>query len=215
MLRVNRVHYPVTALGPGRRLGVWLQGCPLACPGCMSTDTWDESGGRAVTTADLADMWRAAVADGADGLTVSGGEPLTQPAPLSEFLAAADRIRASAAHRADFLLYTGFELDELDDTRSAVLDQVDAVITGRFRIEQPTRLIWRGSANQVLRPMTELGEHRYRHQVNRTVQRPPVQLTVEDGRVWLIGVPPRGALRSMERAMLERGIRFGDVAWRR
>lgn len=215
MLRVNRVHYPVTALGPGRRLGVWLQGCPLACPGCMSTDTWDESGGTAVTTGELADMWQAAVADGADGLTVSGGEPLTQPAPLSEFLAVADRIRADAMPRADFLLYTGFEIDELDSSQAAVLDQVDAVITGRFRVELPTRLIWRGSANQVLEPRTDLGEHRYRDHVNRTVDRQPVQVTVEDGRVWLIGVPPRGALRSMERAMLAQGIRFGDVAWRR
>ena len=37
---LNRVHFPVTALGPGRRVGIWLQGCSIRCPGCMSLDTW-------------------------------------------------------------------------------------------------------------------------------------------------------------------------------
>ena len=39
-LVVNRVHFPVTALGPGRRLGVWVQGCSIGCAGCLAHDTW-------------------------------------------------------------------------------------------------------------------------------------------------------------------------------
>ena len=114
MPSVSRVHYPVTALGPGRRLGVWFQGCPLGCPGCVARDTWDFDGGRAVTVAELTGLWADALADGAQGLTVSGGEPLAQAAQLAEFLAAADRLRQAAAPgpRADFLVYTGYEPDE-------------------------------------------------------------------------------------------------------
>ena len=81
MPRISRLHYPVTALGPGRRLGVWVQGCPLACPGCIARDTWDPAGGHEVAVADLTAVWQAAVDDGADGLTVSGGEPLEQAVP--------------------------------------------------------------------------------------------------------------------------------------
>ena len=40
LIRLNKAHYPVTALGPGRRIGLWLQGCALACPGCISQDSW-------------------------------------------------------------------------------------------------------------------------------------------------------------------------------
>ena len=40
MIYLNKAHYPVTTLGPGRRIGLWLQGCTLACPGCVSRDTW-------------------------------------------------------------------------------------------------------------------------------------------------------------------------------
>jgi anaerobic ribonucleoside-triphosphate reductase activating protein len=212
MLRVSRVHFPVTALGPGRRLGIWLQGCPLACPGCMSTDTWLADAGREVAIEDLVDLWRTALADGADGLTISGGEPLTQPEPLGRFLDAAAEIRPATA---DFLLYTGFELSEFDDAQSAVLDRVDAVVTGRFLVEKPTALAWRGSANQELVPRTDLGERRYREHVHRSEPRPAVQVAVDDGRLWLIGIPPRGTLIAMERALRADGIRLRDVAWRR
>ena len=37
---VNRLHWPVTVLGPGRRVGIWMQGCSIGCPGCVSRDTW-------------------------------------------------------------------------------------------------------------------------------------------------------------------------------
>lgn len=39
-IAVNRLHWPVTVLGPGRRVGIWMQGCSIGCPGCVSRDTW-------------------------------------------------------------------------------------------------------------------------------------------------------------------------------
>ena len=56
---LNRLYFPVTALGPGRRLGESLgPGCPLACPGCMSRHTWDPAGGDDVAVAALEAAWR-------------------------------------------------------------------------------------------------------------------------------------------------------------
>ena len=37
-IRLHRIYYPVTALGPGRRLGIWVQGCARRCPGCLSPE---------------------------------------------------------------------------------------------------------------------------------------------------------------------------------
>ena len=79
-IRLSRVHFPVTALGPGTRLGIWVQGCHLACPGCMSRDTWDAPGGSRQSIADLADIWRQARELGATGLTISGGRAAEQAA---------------------------------------------------------------------------------------------------------------------------------------
>jgi anaerobic ribonucleoside-triphosphate reductase activating protein len=209
---VSRLHFPVTALGPGRRLGVWLQGCPLACPGCMSRDTWAVDGGDLVPIGDLIGMWRDALAAGAVGMTISGGEPLIQAEPLCRFLDAAREIPAPV--EPDFLLYTGFELDELDGFGHAVLDRVDAVITGRYRVGEPTTLLWRGSANQVLRPRTELGRARYTDYLEQTTDRPPIQISVDDRRLFVIGVPPAGALPVLERTLRDQGIHFQEVAWR-
>src|SRR5437763_15935570 len=92
-VRVNRISFPVTALGPGRRLGIWVQGCPLACRGCLARDTWDPAGGVEMSATALAGTWRQAVLDGADGLTLSGGEPLAEPDGTAALLAAADSVR--------------------------------------------------------------------------------------------------------------------------
>jgi anaerobic ribonucleoside-triphosphate reductase activating protein len=213
MLRVSRAHFPVTTLGPGRRLVVWVQGCPLACKGCMSLDTWDPAGGVELDEADLLRLWRDAVRDGAAGLTVSGGEPLAQAGPLGAFLRAA-RACPVPGTEPDILLYTGYELDELDRTQRAAVAAADAVITGRFDAARPTRLIWRGSANQRLHARTALGRRRYATHLGHEPARAPVQIGIDDERLWVIGVPAPGALPRMERALRAQGIRFQGVTWR-
>lgn len=40
-LALSRMHFPVTTLGPGDRIGIWFQGCSIRCTGCISKDTWD------------------------------------------------------------------------------------------------------------------------------------------------------------------------------
>lgn len=52
-VRVARIMAPITVLGPGSRVGLWVQGCALACPGCASRDTWDPGGGHAVDVSRL------------------------------------------------------------------------------------------------------------------------------------------------------------------
>jgi anaerobic ribonucleoside-triphosphate reductase activating protein len=133
MPRVSRVHYPVTALGPGRRLGIWFQGCSLGCRGCLARDTWAPGGGREVLVSDLADLWRAALADGADGLTVSGGEPLDQPAELEKLLQAAHDVRQAADGTADLLVYTGYEASEITSDKAGAIALADTLVTGRER----------------------------------------------------------------------------------
>ena len=44
MIALNRLHWPVTVLGPGRRVGIWMQGCSIGCRGCVSRDTWPAHG---------------------------------------------------------------------------------------------------------------------------------------------------------------------------
>ena len=73
---LSRLHFPVTALGPGRRIGLWVQGCSIRCAGCISLDTWAPGKG-STTVAAVAEVIMRWI-DEADGLTISGGEPLDQ-----------------------------------------------------------------------------------------------------------------------------------------
>ena len=213
-LVVNRLHFPVTALGPGRRLGLWTQGCSVRCAGCLALDTWEPGDGVRLTAGDFREVWRRALDQGADGLTVSGGEPGDQPEALTTVLRAA---REEAAGReADLLVYTGHPLAELLRRAPALAAEglVDAVISEPFRADAPTTLIWRGSANQTVTPFTSLGHERYGPHLEHRPERAPMQLLASDQDVWLIGVPRRGELAALQTALRSAGFRHGQVSWR-
>lgn len=219
MLRISRTHYPVTALGPGSRLGVWLQGCPLACAGCMSLDTWDPRGGTGVPIDTLVDEWRAAIDAGAAGVTISGGEPLAQAAALNVLLVEIQKVRREAGARTgaeyDILLYTGFEPDELDAEQRRAAGRADVLVSGRYRAAEPTDLIWRGSANQRLHLQTALGRRRYSASVDLAPEHPPIQVRAEPDGFWVVGVPRRGTLSVLERQLRRGGVAVDAVSWRR
>jgi anaerobic ribonucleoside-triphosphate reductase activating protein len=217
-LRISRVHFPVTALGPGTRLGIWVQGCPLACPGCMSRDTWDTEAGTEITVTELVGYWRKALTRGADGITISGGEPLVQATGMDALLSEIGQVRRETTQRTgaeyDVMLYTGYELDELDEPQEKVTQRADVLVTGRYRVSEPTDLIWRGSANQRLRLRTDLGRRRYAEYVDFSPSEPPLQLGAEPTGFWIIGVPRKGTLSALERGLGKDGLRLSQVSWR-
>ena len=211
-LRLERLYFPVTALGPGRRLGVWVQGCPLACPGCMSRHTWDPEGGRELTVAAVEAAWRDALAAGAEGVTVSGGEPLEQAA-LGILLRRLAAVRDACRPEADLLLYTGYAAGAARRRSPEAFTVPDAVIAGRYDARRPTGLIWRGSANQRLLPLTTRGAARYGPYVDHVPTRPPMQLGRDGADVWLIGVPRAGDLARLGAAAEDAGIRPYRASW--
>ena len=67
--------------GPGIRYVVFLQGCPLNCLYCHNPDSWRMEQGREATTDEIITevlRYRSFLKGG--GVTLSGGEPLLQPA---------------------------------------------------------------------------------------------------------------------------------------
>ncbi|GAA4758285.1 4Fe-4S single cluster domain-containing protein [Gordonia alkaliphila] len=214
-LALSRVHFPVTNLGTGRRIGVWLQGCTVHCPGCVSVDTW---AARPEHQADLGTVLDeiAGHLPGSDGLTVSGGEPTDQPEALTELLTG---IRALTADRADWdvLVYTGRSLDEAR-TRMPRLDELaDVVISEPFLADATTdHLALRGSSNQVVTPLSDLGRRRYPPDEVDDVygdQRDTVGVCVEDGTIWLVGIPRPGDLQRMETALARQGVEITRRSW--
>ncbi|TDT42665.1 pyruvate formate lyase activating enzyme [Streptomyces sp. BK208] len=69
--------------GPGTRFVLFVSGCPLRCLYCANPDTWHMRDGREVTVDEMMRKigeYRAFVTTAGGGMTISGGEPLLQPA---------------------------------------------------------------------------------------------------------------------------------------
>ena len=77
-MKIGRICYPVTTLGPGDRVAVWVQGCSRHCFGCMSPELQSEAGIDVPVETIARSI--ADVIPPNTGLTISGGEPLEQSA---------------------------------------------------------------------------------------------------------------------------------------
>ncbi len=215
-IAINKAHYPVTVLGPGRRIGLWVQGCSIGCKGCVSMDTWPTDAGRAMPIAGLLAWCRKVAVGGLDGITISGGEPFDQAPSLGLLLQALHQWRSRSGLDFDILGYSGYPLKTLQQRYPEVLVLLDAIIPEPYvEALEPTGA-WRGSANQVLVPLTERG-----HAVHDAHARAPLdgtkhmQMAVEGGKIWLIGIPQRGDMDKVEALCNSRGLSLQQVSWRR
>ncbi len=74
--------------GPGVRFVIFTAGCPMRCAFCHNPDTWDMAAGERTETDELVEraMRYKTYWKNTGGVTVSGGEPLTQVKFLTELL---------------------------------------------------------------------------------------------------------------------------------
>lgn len=144
-MKVARILYPVEALGPGRRLCVWMQGCHRKCPGCANPELWDTN-----KTADLSLEFVLAMARSAlrvlslDGITITGGEPLLQAEELALLL---EQLRPLCN---DVLLFTGFTSEEINNCEAykRVINNISVYVDGPYFQELNDGEKLRGSRNQ-------------------------------------------------------------------
>ena len=215
-IAINKAHFPVTVLGPGRRIGIWLQGCSIHCPGCVSQDTWASDPERAMTVARLLSWCKATSQNGLDGITISGGEPFDQPQALAALLDALHQWRHSAGLDFDILCYSGYPLTTLQKRHAKLLARLDALIPEPYVDTLPLSHLWRGSQNQPLIALSPLGELRYAPYIEALAEAftKRIQIQLDGERLWSIGIPARGDMAALEALAGERGIGFSNVSWR-
>ena len=216
-LQLNKAHWPVTVLGPGRRIGLWVQGCSIHCPGCVSQDTWASDPAKAIAVTDLLAWCKRVSAGDFDGVTISGGEPFEQPAGLGALLEGLHRWRRAAVLDFDILCYSGFPLKTLERKHPGLLAMLDAIIPEPYVESVPLSNVWRGSGNQPLVPLSDRGRARYAQYVDAHTQPDAkrMQAAVEGGRIWMIGIPERGDMARVEALCASRGLTLEKVSWRR
>jgi anaerobic ribonucleoside-triphosphate reductase activating protein len=202
-LSLSRIHFPVSTLGPGKRIGIWFQGCSLRCPGCISTDTWARVPENA-TVADVLAVCRS-FGEAVEGVTITGGEPSEQPAALEALLHGFSEVLPTDA---DVLLYSGRTFEELTPLVNQLAGLVDALISDPFvESESQTRSLM-GSDNQQLHLLTPLGEERFRPYLrSRDARDHALDFMADDeGRIWMAGIPRRGDMERLRALMEDEGV---------
>lgn len=201
-VQLNKAHFPITTLGFGQRVGLWTQGCSIRCPGCISRDTWDRDERRAIEVLDLVkqlDPWLAK----ADGVTISGGEPLDQAEAIGELL---PLLRARC--RGDILLFSGYPHETIFTGYAKIVSQVDVLISEPYDPSAGSTLDLRGSDNQRVFLLSELARKRYPENLDRQRRAPSRKLdVVVDGEsVWMVGIPNAGDMLRVRHSLANRGF---------
>lgn len=206
-LRVSRIHFPIRALGFGRRIGVWVQGCSIGCRGCMSLDTWPKDGTltNIDTLVEEIDPWISV----ADGISITGGEPLEQAEALAAFLKA---LRSKLS--GDVVLFTGHPIESLPTGSEEVLKYVDTLIAGPFEASLPDTRPLSGSKNQAIQFMTPLGRDRYEAFSKLAASRPGVDLVADGDGFLLAGIPRPGDLERLGDHLAAEGMALKTSAGR-
>lgn len=182
---VSRIHFPVTTLGPGQRIGIWFQGCSIRCEGCISADTWKSGIGG--TDTDEVMMALTKWLPRSDGITISGGEPFDQPEALQRLL-----IQLRSSTRGDILVYSGYPFEALETYLLSMPGLIDALITDPYDQTASQTKSLRGSDNQRLHYLTALGEQRFSAYLRKPFDRRVDLMVDPSGEIWMAGIPGRG-----------------------
>jgi anaerobic ribonucleoside-triphosphate reductase activating protein len=204
-VRIQRRHAPVTVLGPGRRAVIWVQGCTLGCVGCLIPESWHKHAGERVSLQDLA-KWVLSQPE-IEGITLSGGEPMQQALELLRLI---DLLRG--VRDLGVVCYTGYTVDHIrekgTEDQKALVERVDLLIDGPYVQRLHIPLLWRGSSNQRLIPISSRYLSSIPGGAAGTDHCAGLELFVEDdGGFSFAGVPPEAGFRDrFEQLMQERGV---------
>jgi len=210
---VNKAHYPVSVLGHGKRIGIWLQGCTIRCRSCCSLDTWEFAADRGMNVASLVDWCRDVSVGSLDGITISGGEPFDQPEALLVLLEALGRWRSEEQRRFDILLYTGYSERRVRRDFAEHVRNLDAVVAGPFRENAGGEKSYCGSDNQQILLCSPIAEERYGPE-RLAGWKSGMQVAADDEGIWMIGIPRPGDLMRFEAGCLKRGLVLVKPSWR-
>ncbi len=191
-LRIHAFKDGITKLGPGVRFGLWTQGCPRKCPGCMTPDSQPFNGGFEAEVDKIAEK---IIASGRIGLTISGGEPFFQAAALTELIE-----KVKAVRDVGVIVYTGYTIEEInacnDPNYIKFLNECDLIIDGRYIDELNDGKNGRGSSNQRAIAITD----RYNNFVSEfgTKSR-EVEFFYKEDSFSMVGIPSKEMLERLKK----------------
>jgi len=149
-----------TVDGPGIRLVVFLQGCPMRCKYCHNPDTWQAGKGMRVSVDEiLAQYDRNKQFYVRGGITVTGGEPLMQIDFVLELFEAAKRKGIHTCIDTSGVTYRPGK-SEYNDKLDALLGHTDLVMLDIKHIDSAAHRELTGFANEGILAFAKLLEEK-------------------------------------------------------
>jgi anaerobic ribonucleoside-triphosphate reductase activating protein len=187
----------VTTLGPGTRYTIWVQGCPLGCPGCLVPDSHEDLSSTrhplSVISQDII------TTHGIEGVTLSGGEPFAQASQLAKLIEEVREVRDIGV-----IVYTGYTQRELlkgiitspRGDWAQLYSLVDLLIDGRYVKKLNDNRPLRGSSNQNIIPLTSRYlDYTASYGAEDTWR--SVKLTYDSDSLRILGIPSSELLKSL------------------
>jgi len=131
-MHIDRILFPIEALGPGKRLALWTKGCSKHCVGCANPELWDAEFAKNVSVANIKQIIMNIHCDTPiEGITITGGDPLEQPEEVLSL------IEAVKPYIDDIMVYTGYELSYIidnwpDEQKNRLFSLVSVLIDGPY-----------------------------------------------------------------------------------
>lgn len=172
-------YWPVQVLGPGRRYGIWFQGCTRCCPGCMARSFQPKKSSQSKEIS-APELFADIEASGAKAVTISGGEPFEQATELKAILAL-----LNSNGMADIILYSGFNGEYLLERFPWISSLVSCLIDGPFEKSDPSEASWKGSSNQrawIFKPLAAYAKW-------LASRKSELQLVRNSGNIYMLGIP--------------------------
>jgi anaerobic ribonucleoside-triphosphate reductase activating protein len=188
-VQVANIVAATEAEGPGRRFALWLQGCPLRCPGCCNPEMLPFTGGPSISVDELlAAIQTSAVQNAIEGITLLGGEPFAH-AEVASMIA-----QRTQAMKLSVMVFSGYTLAELRSQADPAVDRLlahaDILVDGPYQKELPDRRRrWIGSTNQQIHFLSD------RYQADQVCWREPntLEIRVSGGEISVNGFPAKQA----------------------
>ena len=149
-IKLNEILETSKVQGPGERFTIWVQGCSIHCNGCRNKDTWDPCKGKEFEVSELTSK---ILYSPNKGLSISGGEPLDQFESILEIV-------KKVFGKKNIFLCSGYTFEQIkkDPIKKEILNYIDIICAGPFVIEELCTSQWKGSKNQEVIYLTEIGK---------------------------------------------------------
>ncbi len=154
MNRIAKLMFNDISNGDGVCVSIFIQGCPIRCPGCFNKQTWDFNGGNEIQDDFYSKIIKAISKNNIQrGLNILGGEPLCK-----ENVGFTKQIIFNvkqAYPNIKIYLWSGYEIEQLQERAKEendlkfILENITMIVCGPFIQEKKDmRLRYAGSTNQ-------------------------------------------------------------------